>query len=119
MTSCPLGAGFWRVEAHYGFMERPDVRWVVTRCCEHGMTARPEDTTFYLGRAYWLPDGPAPMWGWRKRLFAFMSWTAGSASDFFGVPPDRVIELGARIEFWAVIGGAVAAWETQGPDGPG
>ena len=99
MTSRPIGAGFWRVEAHYGFMERPDVRWVVTRCCEHGMTARPEDTTFYLGRAYWLPDGPAPMWRWRKRLFAFMSWNASSATDFFGVPPDRVLELGARIEF--------------------
>ena len=77
----------------------PDVRWVVARCCEHGMTARPEDTTFYLGRAYWLPDGPAPMWRWRKRLFAFMSWNASSATDFFGVPPDRVLELGARIEF--------------------
>jgi KUP system potassium uptake protein len=99
VSSRPLGAGFWRVEARYGFMERPDVRWVVTRCCEHGMLARSEDTTFYLGRAYWLPDGPAPMWRWRKRLFAFMSWNAGSASDFFGVPPDRVIELGARIEF--------------------
>ena len=99
VQSRPLGAGFWRVEAHYGFMERPDVRWVVTRCCDHGMTARPEDTTFYLGRAYWLPGGPAPMWRWRKRLFAFMSWNASSATDFFGVPPDRVLELGARIEF--------------------
>jgi KUP system potassium uptake protein len=99
MTSAPLGAGFWRVQARYGFMERPDVRWVVTRCCEHGMTAQPENTTFYLGRAYWLPDGPAPMWRWRKRLFAFMSWNASSATDFFGVPPDRVLELGARIEF--------------------
>jgi KUP system potassium uptake protein len=99
VSSRPLGAGFWRVEARYGFMERPDVRWVVTRCCEHGMLARPGDTTFYLGRAYWLPDGPAPMWRWRKRLFNFMSWNASSASDFFGVPPDRVVELGARIEF--------------------
>jgi KUP system potassium uptake protein len=99
VRSRPLGAGFWRVEAHYGFMERPDVGWVVSRCCEHGMAARPEDTTFYLGRAYWLPGGPAPMWRWRKRLFAFMSWNASSATDFFGVPPDRVLELGARIEF--------------------
>jgi KUP system potassium uptake protein len=39
------------------------------------------------------------MWRWRKRLFAFMSWNASSATDFFGVPPDRVLELGARIEF--------------------
>jgi len=99
MKSEPLGAGFWRVRAHYGFMEHPDVRWVVGRCCDHGMTARLEDTTFYLGRAYWIPEGPAPMTRWRKRLFAFMSWNASSATDFFGIPSDRVLELGARIEF--------------------
>jgi KUP system potassium uptake protein len=99
MVSEPLGAGFWRVRAHYGFMERPDVQWVVARCCERGMTAAPEDTTYYLGRARWLPVGPAPMAHWRKRLFAFMAWNASSATDFFGIPPERVLELGARIEF--------------------
>ena len=99
IVSEPLGAGFWRVRAHYGFMERPDVRWVVARCCERGMTAPPEDTTYYLGRARWLPVGPAPMARWRKRLFAFMAWNASSATDFFGIPPERVLELGARIEF--------------------
>src|SRR4030095_4415433 len=50
MTSRPLGAGFWRVEAHYGCMERPDVRWAVTRCCEHRLTARPGDNTVYIRR---------------------------------------------------------------------
>jgi KUP system potassium uptake protein len=99
MTSESLGTGFWRVRAHYGFMEHPDVRWVVGRCCDHGMSARLEDTTFYLGRAYWIPEGPAPMARWRKRVFAFMSWNASSATDFFGIPSDRVLELGARIEF--------------------
>jgi KUP system potassium uptake protein len=63
------------------------------------MSARLEDTTFYLGRAYWIPEGPAPMARWRKRVFAFMSWNASSATDFFGIPSDRVLELGARIEF--------------------
>jgi KUP system potassium uptake protein len=36
---------------------------------------------------------------WRKRLFAFMSWNASSATDFFGIPAERVLELGARIDF--------------------
>jgi KUP system potassium uptake protein len=99
VTSEPLGTGFWRVRARYGFMEHPDVRWVIGRCCDHGMSARLEDTTFYLGRAYWIPEGPAPMVRWRKRLFAFMSWNASSATDFFGIPAERVLELGARIDF--------------------
>jgi KUP system potassium uptake protein len=99
VASEPLGAGFWRVRAYYGFMERPDVQRVVAMCCEHGMKAAPEETTYYVGRARLLPVGPAPMMRWRKRLFAFMSWNASSATDFYGIPPDRVVELGARVEF--------------------
>jgi KUP system potassium uptake protein len=53
------------------------------------MTARLADTTVYLGRAYWIPEGPAPMTRWRKRLFAFMSCNASSATDSFGMPSDR------------------------------
>jgi K+ transporter len=36
---------------------------------------------------------------WRKRLFGLMGWHASSVPDFFSIPPDRVVELGARIEF--------------------
>jgi len=93
-----LGAGFFRVRAHYGFMERPDVQHVVSMCCDHGMRADPGQTTYYLGRAHLLLGGPAPMMRWRKHLFAFMAWNASSASDFFRIPPDRVVELGGRIE---------------------
>jgi len=94
-----LPQGFYRVRAYYGFMERPDVQHVVAMCCDHGVTADPEQTTYYVGRARLLPVGPAPMMRWRKRLFAFMSWNASSATDFFRIPPDRVVELGGRIEF--------------------
>ena len=98
-TSEELGKGFWRVRAHYGFMEHPDVMWVIGQCCDHGMRAPLEDTTFYLGRAYWIPEGPAPMFHWRKRLFAFMALNSTSATEFFRIPSDRVLELGARLEF--------------------
>ena len=94
-----LRLGVWRVRAHYGFMERPDVQRVVAMCCEHGMRADPSDTTYYLGRAVLRPVGPAPMMRWRKRVYAFMTRNASSATDFFGIPSDRVIELGARIAF--------------------
>ena len=99
LASERLRAGFFRVRASYGFMERPDVQHVVALCCEHGMAATPGQVTYYLGRARLLPGGPAPMMRWRKQLFAFMSWNASSATDFFGIPPDRVVELGARLEF--------------------
>jgi KUP system potassium uptake protein len=94
-----LRAGFWRVRGHYGFMERPEIQRVVAMCCEHGVTAAFEDTTYYLGRANLRPNGPAPMMRWRKQLYAFMARNSASATDFFGIPPDRVVELGARVVF--------------------
>jgi KUP system potassium uptake protein len=39
------------------------------------------------------------MMRWRKRLFGFMARNASPATDFFNIPPNRVVELGARLEF--------------------
>jgi KUP system potassium uptake protein len=94
-----LPQGLYRVRAHYGFMERPDVREIIARCRDLGLQAPTDDTTYYLGRMRLMPTGPAPMMRWRKRLFGLMARTASSVPDFFSIPPDRVVELGARIEF--------------------
>jgi KUP system potassium uptake protein len=80
-------------------MERPDVREIIARCRDLGLQAPPDDTTYYVGRMRLMPTGPAAMMRWRKRLFGLMARTAGSASDFFSIPPNRVVELGARVEF--------------------
>jgi KUP system potassium uptake protein len=80
-------------------MERPDVQKIIDHCCRHGLAADAEDTTYYLGRAGLLPTGPSPMMHWRKRLYALMARNASAVTDFFNIPPNRVVELGARIEF--------------------
>ena len=36
--------------------------------------------------------------GWRKSLFTFLSRNARPATAFFGLPPDRVVELGMQVE---------------------
>jgi KUP system potassium uptake protein len=36
---------------------------------------------------------------WRKRLFVIMGRNARAPTQFFGLPPNRVVELGAQIEF--------------------
>ena len=51
-----------------------------------------------LGRETLLISGKARIAKWRKRLFAFMSRNAQSASVFFRVPPDHVVELGSQLE---------------------
>jgi KUP system potassium uptake protein len=94
-----LPLGLYRVRARYGFMERADVEEILDHCRAAGIRAEDEETTYYLGRTRLLPTGPAPMMRWRKRLFALMARNASSAADFFRIPPDRVVELGARVEF--------------------
>jgi KUP system potassium uptake protein len=95
----PLPQGLYRLRVHYGFMERPDVRDIIARARDLGLTADKDDTIYYLGRVRLVPTGPAPMMRWRKWLFGLMSRSATPVPEFFGIPPDRVVELGARIEF--------------------
>jgi KUP system potassium uptake protein len=94
-----LDHGFFRVIARFGFMETPNVPRLLAACEEYGLRVRPIETSYFLGRERLLPIGPSPMMQWRKKLFSFMVRNARSATDFFGIPPNRVIELGAQIEF--------------------
>jgi KUP system potassium uptake protein len=94
-----LSHGFFRVKAFYGFMQTPNVEEIRWRCAEAGIKARRMDTTYYLGREQLIPTGSTGMARWRKRIFAIMSKNSRSATQFFGIPPNRVVELGAQIEF--------------------
>ena len=94
-----LGQGFYRVTAAFGFMETPDVPRIMALSAKHGLQAAPGETSFYLGHERLLPTGRSRMPRWRKKLFVFMSRNAISAAQFFGLPPNRVVELGAQIEF--------------------
>ena len=95
----PLEHGFVRVTATYGFMETPNVPEILAMCVPLGLVSHPSQTSFYLGRERLIPRGPAKMARWRKKLFVFMSRNAQPATQFFGLPPNRVVELGAQIEF--------------------
>jgi KUP system potassium uptake protein len=103
----PLGQGFFRVQAAYGFMETPSVPNVMQFCARHGISAKKTDVSYYLGRERLLPNLPrrskdpeiGNMARWRKKLFVLMSQNARGATEFFGIPPNRVVELGTQIEF--------------------
>ena len=96
-----LSEGFWRVKARYGFMETPDVPAVMARAAEAGINAKPMQTTYYLGRESLILDRQAKtrLANWRKVLFIFMSKNSRPATQFFQIPPNRVVELGAQIRF--------------------
>jgi KUP system potassium uptake protein len=93
-----LGQGFYRVVAHYGFMQMPNVLKTLRRAQLAGLSCDPETTSFYLGRETLLVTGKGKMARWRKMLFAFLSRNSRNATAFFGLPPNRVVEMGAQIE---------------------
>jgi KUP system potassium uptake protein len=108
------GQGFWEVAARYGFMETPDIPALLQRLGDADLPESPgavfiTQTSFYLGRETLiaiprsktpppLPGDPRPMSYWRKHLFVIMTRNARSATAFFGLPPNRVVELGAQIQ---------------------
>ena len=94
-----MGLGFFRLIAHYGFMETPNVPAVMDRARAEGVPIDPPaDTTFFLGRESLLTTGRSKMASFRKSLFAMMSRNARPATAYFGLPPGRVVELGVQVE---------------------
>ena len=98
-----LGAELYQVVGHHGFMETPDVSGLLASLPQGALPGprvedAPLEVSYYLGRETLLPDGPARMPRWRKRLFIFMARNAQTASSFFRLPPNRVVEIGAEVQ---------------------
>ena len=93
-----LGKGFYQVTATYGFTETPDVPVLLERCALQGLRTNQSDTSYFLGRETLLTSGRSGMARWRKILFAFLSRNARTATSFFQIPPNRVVEMGIQVE---------------------
>jgi KUP system potassium uptake protein len=96
-----LGQGIYRITCRYGYMEEADIPALLERVSkENHVAIPPMDTTYFLGRETLIITArPSGMTTWREKLFASMMRNAESAARFFRLPPNRVVELGAQIEF--------------------
>ena len=94
-----LGKGVHHVVLHYGFMEQPDVPRDLAAPRRQGHPVRP-DADVLLRRPQQLRRAPSKplLPRWQEKLFLTLSRFAASAGDFFGLPTNRVVELGSRIE---------------------
>jgi KUP system potassium uptake protein len=93
-----LGQGFHRIVAHYGFMETPKVPEILAAASHEDLELDTYSASFYLGRETLLTSGEAKMASWRKALFALLSRNSWNVSTYFGIPPNRVVELGSQVE---------------------
>ena len=93
-----LGDGFYRVTLHYGFMEETNIPQVLDN---HRICGGPFDmmkTSFFLSRQTLLSADKPGMMVWREKLFSWMMRNSTTAMEFFGLPTNRVVELGSQVE---------------------
>lgn len=98
LESRVLGDGFYEVIATFGFMQTPKMDRILRLLRVQAQVVTEENkTTYYLGRDILLTDGPERMARWRKTLFAFLARNSLPATAYYGIPPNRVVELGMQV----------------------
>ncbi len=94
-----VAPGIYRLVIRYGFMQTPNVPVALRFSEQLGLDIDIDNLTYYLGRATLIPSDDLPgMALWRDHLFAFMAHNATRATDFYGLPPEDVVELGFHVE---------------------
>jgi len=93
-----VAPNFWRAEACFGFMERPNIPELLLASKSLGCGIDVGDVTYYVGHETVIRreqgDGlPA----WQERIFAVMERNAIHVSDFFSLPTDQVVEIGRQV----------------------
>ncbi len=95
----PIGDDFYRVLVRFGFVEMPDVPLALMRSCDGGGAYfDPMDTTYFASRETIVASKRRGMPIWRDKLFAIMHRNAAPATNFFRIPGNRLVELGAQVE---------------------
>lgn len=94
-----LEQGFFQIKVNYGFKDDPDIPLALERAQAQGFSYDVMETSFFLGRETIVPSKAVPgMAFWREVLFTWMFRNADSATAFFKIPTNRVVELGTQIE---------------------
>jgi KUP system potassium uptake protein len=93
-----LHDGFWRAQLRYGFMEKPDVPAALATINNRELKFNPMTTTYFVGRETILTTEKLGLSRWRGSVFSWMTRNTGDVTSYFGLPPNGVVELGARVE---------------------
>lgn len=94
-----LNANFCRVVARYGFKEQPDVPKALAQAfAQQGQEMDLMQTSFFVSRERIISTPTEGMAPWREKIFISMARNTSAVSDFFQIPPNRVVEMGSQIE---------------------
>ncbi|MGH6992108.1 MAG: potassium transporter Kup [Caulobacteraceae bacterium] len=88
---------FDKVRISYGFMENPNLPHALQLCRKKGLKFDIMSTSFFLGRRSIVPANRSRMPLWQDKLYIFLMKNATNPTDFFKIPPGRVVELGTQV----------------------
>jgi KUP system potassium uptake protein len=97
VTMESVNPDFKKITVSYGFMESPHVPKALGICRKQGLKFDIMSTSFFLGRRSVVPSAHSGMPLWQDNLFIFLMKNAANPTDFFHIPPGRVVELGAQV----------------------
>lgn len=93
-----LASGFVRIEVRHGFMQRVNVPEMLGRCKSFGIDFPPMETSYFLSRQTLVHEHESAMPGWQSQLFIILMDYAVSPTEYFRLPPNRVVEFGTKTE---------------------
>jgi KUP system potassium uptake protein len=92
------GENFWRVTAHFGFMQRPDIPLLLKEAQQQGRQVLLDDVTYYVGHEHIVHRRQgAALPRWQEALFAAMGRNSAHVTDYFRLPSQQVVEIGRQI----------------------
>lgn len=98
LTVETLPNGFAKIEIRHGFMQLVDVPEVLERCRTFGLDFPPMETSYFVSRQTLVHEHSSKMPGWQSQLFILLMDYALSPTEYFQLPPNRVVELGTKTE---------------------
>jgi KUP system potassium uptake protein len=98
LTVTPVCEGIIRIVAQVGFMEKPNILEILRNAEAYGVPYEPEVTTFFLSREELIRGQRSDLPPLRRRAFMQMARSAQVIADYYGLPPNRVVEIGTRLE---------------------
>jgi KUP system potassium uptake protein len=92
-----VSSSITKMFVHYGFMETPHIPHALLMAKSYGVDTDLDNVSYFLGRRSIVPDPLRGLPGWQEHIFLILLKSSTAATDFYKLPPDRVVELGVQM----------------------
>ncbi len=92
-----LSPSFKQVTMSFGYMETPNILKGIAACRKQGLAFDIMSTSFFMSRRSLKASPHSGMPVWQDKVFIALAGSADSATDYFHIPAERVVEIGAQV----------------------